>query len=602
MTELRLDRITLPVADLGEPNPLPSLTPTGPPKQLPPDLTYGHVPNVLPYLLLDGYGRERAERELDVVVLANERLRATFLPGCGGRLLSLVDTENDRELLYRNEILQPANFGLADAWFAGGVEWNIGTTGHTPLTCAPLFAARVTGPDGVPALRMWEWERMRRVWLQLDAWLPPGGDLHVLVRLRNPHDADVPMYWWSNIAVSSADDVRVLAPARQAYRFDYDGTLSTTAVPEFDGTDRTYAARNAYAADFFYDLPDGQPWIAAVDGSGRGLVQTSTARLRGRKQFVWGTNQGARRWQDWLGGAYQEIQAGLARTQLEHVPMPAHACWIWLETYGPIEVDPAVAHGPWERACAAVADRLAPLDEGPTDWLDEPPAEILTHGSGWGALELHRGLACPPGLWFGAETLGPHQEPWLTLLHDGALPDRDPVSYLVDPAWRELLEASSGDGWARALHLGVMRHHAGDHEGAAAAWTRSAEIEPTAWALRNLAAVEPERAAELHLAAHRLAPELLPLTVETLEALLAAGRAADVLSLVDELPVGTGRVALAEARAAVATGDLDRARRLLDDGITVPNLAEGDTALGDLWFAAHATAPLPARYDFRMRP
>ena len=68
--------------------------------------------------------------------------------------------------------------------------------------------------------------------------------------------------------------------------------------------------------DLFFDIPaSGRKWEAALDGSGTGLVQTSTDRLQGRKLFMWGSGSGGRHWQEFLsapGRAYLEIQAGLA--------------------------------------------------------------------------------------------------------------------------------------------------------------------------------------------------------------------------------------------------------------------------------------------------
>ena len=96
------------------------------------NIGYGRVGSVLPYLVQDGYGRDRRPAEHKVAVLENDVLRATFLLDLGGRLWSLVHKPTGRELLYRNPVFQPANLALRNAWFAGGVEWNIGTIGHTP--------------------------------------------------------------------------------------------------------------------------------------------------------------------------------------------------------------------------------------------------------------------------------------------------------------------------------------------------------------------------------------------------------------------------------------------------------------------------------------
>ena len=39
---------------------------------------------------------------------------------------------------------------------------------------------------------------------------------------------------------------------------------------------------------------------------------------------------------------------------------------------------------------------------------------------------------------------------------------------------------------------------------------------------------------------------------------------------------------------------------LLDEGITVDNLREGEAALDTLWLAVHPGEPVPPAYDFRM--
>ena len=315
---------------------------------------------------------------------------------------------------------------MRNAWFSGGVEWNIGTIGHTPFTCAPLFAARVAGPDGTPVLRMYEWERIRQVTYQIDAWLPDRSPvLLVRVSIRNAHAHVVPMYWWSNIAVPERADTRVVVPAESAYRYSYDA-LDVVPTPAQEGPDYTYVTRIGRAADYFFHIPDGTlPWIAALDGDGKGLVQLSTPRLKGRKLFLWGMGRGGRKWQEFLsvgGQPYLEIQAGLARTQLEHVPMPADTEWDWLEAYGLLEAPAELVHdAPWAETHAAVGaavEQLLPRSKLEAELIRsrsfaaQPPVEIFQHGSGWGALESLRRTTVgePPfagaGLPFAEESLG----------------------------------------------------------------------------------------------------------------------------------------------------------------------------------------------------
>jgi hypothetical protein len=63
----------------------------------------------------------------------------------------------------------------------------------------------------------------------------------------------------------------------------------------------------------------------------------------------------------------------------------------------------------------------------------------------------------------------------------------------------------------------------------------------------------------------------------------------------------TPRVRLVEAFAAVADGQVDRVRGMLDDGIDVPDLREGERTVDQLWDLVFPDRPLPARYDFRLR-
>lgn len=211
----------MPAASLGAENPLPPLAPHDRlhrvanldelPPQMRENVEYGVLRNALPTLDQDGYDREPAERAFPSLVLENAHLRATILPSLGGRLYSLVHKASDQELLYRNPVFQPANLALRNAWFAGGVEWNLGSTGHWTGTCAPMHAARVEGPDGTPMLRLWEWERTRNLVTQLDFWLPEDSDqLYVGARIQNPSSEPVPAYWWSNIAVEQSPETRVL--------------------------------------------------------------------------------------------------------------------------------------------------------------------------------------------------------------------------------------------------------------------------------------------------------------------------------------------------------------------------------------------------------
>jgi len=657
----------MPAADVGPEDPLPPLHGEGDfldldkipgiPDENLKSWVDGNPPNILPYTRQNRFTRQRHPRDFRVAVLENEFLCATFLLELGGRLWSLVHKPSGRELLQVNPVFQPANLALRNAWFSGGVEWNIGIYGHSPFTCSPLFAARLERSDGTPILRMYEWERIRQVPFQIDAYLPDGSPvLFVRVRIVNPHVGEVPMYWWSNIAVPEMPDTRILAPADSAYRFDY-REFDVISVPKAEGIDVTYSSNRTRAGDLFFHIPDGhRPWIAALDGEGKGLVHVSTERLAGRKFFCWGMGLGGRHWQEFLsepGHTYIEIQAGLARTQMEYLSMPAGAEWSWLEGYGLMEAAPDVVHGTdWTQAWQSVEDILeqlvprAALDaefERSEEFVDRPPVELLQPGSGWGALERLRREAsgeppfCSEGLVFDAESLGEAQSPWVGLLHDGAFPafepDVEPQGLMVQAEWHALLEdavsAGRGANWLAWLHLGVMRYYAGDHDGARKAWQVSLEQADTPWATRNLAVLAWEdkrfdEAVELYIAACRMRPSLLPLVVECGRTLIDVGRPRDWLELLAQLPPSVrtvGRIRLLEAQAALAMGDFERVERIFAEKPVVDDMREGEKSLSHLWFEFHEQRlsvaesisiddalrarvrrefPVPKQFDFRM--
>ncbi|MER6382912.1 DUF5107 domain-containing protein [Streptomyces sp. NPDC001250] len=647
VTRIRREVLTLPAAQLGPDNPLPPLRPLdevhriedrdreGMPADMARQLGQDPLRSLLPVRVRDGYDRAREPRALDALVIENDRLRATVLPGLGGRVASLLHLPTGRELLYRNPVFQPANFALNGAWYSGGIEWNIGATGHTTLSCAPLHAARVPAPDGGQMLRLWEWERLRDLPFQVDLWLPDGSDfLYVGVRVRNPHERPVPTYWWSNIAVP--EERRILAPADEAYHFGYERRLRRVPVPSYDGIDRTRPLNSPYAADYFYEVPDGRRrWIAALDAEGHGLVQTSTDTLRGRKLFVWGHRPGGRRWQDWLTapgtGGYCEIQAGLARTQLEHVRLDAASEVSWLEAYGPLDASP---EGDWTGAVQGAESRLesalprARVDAAYAAWresADTEPAEILAAGSGWGALEVLRADWKLPGTPFPEATLGEAQAPWRELLRTGSLPEprrvRPPAETLVAPHWRDMLETAPATPHTE-YHLGVAQWHAGDRAQAVRSWERALPLAPSLWPLLRCLAVADQESGHHERAAERYADAfddlcrerrddgaawtaaVAALGRETLQALLRVRRTADARTVWDRLlPAvrGRGRFRLLEAELLLAEGHLIEARAVLDAGLEVADLREGEEVLGRLW-SRLTDEPLPAHHDFRMRP
>jgi len=662
LTELRAESYVVPAADLGPENPLPvfrnpvqdtviDFDAQNVPEEDRPGMGWQTGMRVLPYRMQDGYNRVRRPREFHSIVLENEFLSVRLLPEVGGLVTSIVYKPLQRELLESNPVFQPANLALRNAWVSGGIEWNTPQLGHHYLTCSPLHAARVTGPGGEPGLRLYAWDRVKCFPYQIDLHLPTGSRfLYARVRLINPHSREIPMYWWTNIGVPEREGGRVLCPADTAFK-----GVTVVPAPVVTGVDYSYATRVPAACDLFFRIPSGnRPWVAAVEADGVGLIHASTARLKGRKMFVWGMARGGRRWQEYLsvpGRAMKEIQAGLARTQTHSLPMPGKTEWTWTEAFGCLRCDPAKALSEdWQEAygeAGRILDAELPqaeldrIDAGLSETTRRPPDELLFRGLGWGALERRRAAArgapsgIPAELPFDDADLGAEQTPWLSLLETGALPapcpQDDPGHYMIQDEWRTLLEHSltkdKGDHWAAWLHLGVMRLEAGDTDGARQAWRRSLEQARNGWALRNLSAVEAQagaadRACDLLREAWETGPKLVALAVEYARSLLEQERFAELRAFIDSLPEhakAQDRILLFAARAALQDNDFEAVERILDREFDT--IREGEVSLSDVWFAMQERKiaivenvpvddelrrrvrrefPPPARIDFRV--
>ena len=604
-------------------------------------MRYGRISTILPYLDQDGYTRERRPVIKDTVVLENAFVRAEFLPWMGGRLRSLVC--GGREMLHVNPVIQPCNLALRNAWCSGGVEWNVSIRGHNMLTNEPLFTELLQLEDGTAGVRFYEYERIRGIVYRLEAYLPPESRfLFVQVHIENPAgNGERPMYWWSNIAVPETSGTRVIAPADTAVLSLYDAgryRMLRAPLPVYDGMDLSRPSQIRRSLDVFYDVRPGvMPFITALQGDHTGLVQCSTDFMRGRKLFVWGMGRGGRHWQDFLSGGketYIEIQAGIARTQQDHIPMPEGAEWTWLEAYGSLTCDiEGLDHAAAADKCQSALEKMITRADliaeqaGRGRAVAAARGDIALYGAGWGALENARRRNCslPPvsGICsFPADSLGEAQAPWLSLMEKGVFPEEDPAktpeSYMTGDWWRERLRAAP-ENWAQMYRLAIAQIAAGDQAAAEEALENSLRLRESAWALRALARTHYLNGSGTwqneYLRAIALQPDCLSLLKEYGETLLRAEMYAELTGFLDRLPENTAalpRFMFLRAAGYIGTGAYGAAEEILLRPLTLPDIREGELSLSEIWFRLwerkeHLTRaeaaekhPLPPDLDFRM--
>ena len=651
-TTITVTSLSMPAAELGPMNPLPDLktvqyvhsgVTVGPhmTEKEAKYIGYGMVQSILPYKIQDGYDRDRKLRSFRAVVLENDFLKAAFLPGLGGRLWSLYHKKAHRELLHVNPVFQPCHLALRNAWFSGGIEWNVGIKGHNPYTCDPLHAEIVEN-GRMSILRMYEYERIRRCVYCLEAYLPDDSEvLYVKTRIHNTSGKTVPMYWWSNIAVNETFDTRVIAPGESALECYYSGTsyqLDKVAMPVRNGTDVSFPTHLRSSRDYFYCVPEnGRKWIFAVEKDGRGLFEASTANLNGKKVFQWGMTPGGRHWQEYLsqpGSSYVEIQSGLARTQLEHIPMEKDDTWEFVEAFGMVSTHPEAAFDPDYRRAQADAESsifsvlqgrtpdVLQMDEG---WrqLSEQRGQLIQNGSGWGALEnLRRKQNGEPLLpvfcTFPESSLHTEQNDWVHLLQTGVFAPRpvqeEPTSYMADENWLDLLEKQ--DDWYGQLQYGVALYGLGCAAEAMSAFRRSCALQENGWACRNIAQLEKllehwDEAERWLARAVKLLSWNRHICGEYLDLLNNHGQSAKALACFATLPEAVRkhpRIVLQRIIALNRSGQPEEAQQLLESGLVLPDIREGEASLAAVWMEVQKNReaiglepkPLPYALDFRM--
>ena len=434
-------------------------------------IDYGRRETSYPYTQQKLYSEEK-EKEITVAVLENEYLYAEFLPTLGGRLWKLYDKTRERDIVYTNDVIRFRNLAVRNAWFSGGVEWNCGIIGHSPFTCSQMYCAFVNGKNGEDVLRFYEFERTRSIYYQIDFWLDKN-KLMTAVRIENPNNSVVPMYWWSNMATPEYKGGRVAVPADSAYNNSDGMGIKKSEIPFDNGIDVSYPENIPNTIDYFYKIPDNQSkFIANVGADGLGLLQFSSGNLKGRKLFSWGHRKGSFHWQKMLtdkAGDYVEIQAGLGRTQYECIPMPPKCVWTFSECYTLAEIEKRKVNAPYDEFVSAVKSQIDAL--GGCEALDSNLKKIETdislvkgetvlNGSGFGFLFGALGGNIPKHLEFCADE---DTEAWLALAENNI--SEKPLAFAYGEKMKALLvKNENACGWNIGYQLALISYDERDFE------------------------------------------------------------------------------------------------------------------------------------------
>jgi len=293
---------------------------------------------VYPYTMQDHLSRKKVDRTYKALFLENEYLKVTCLPELGGRLHSVFDKTEGKEMFHLNDVIKPGMIAMRGAWISGGVEWNAGPQGHTVTVLSPVDTLIGRNADGSVYLEISNLEKTQRTRWTVRVILHPGkAYLDERIRIFNPIDAISPYYFWNCTAF----------PSLPGTRFIYPMTLGTdhNAVqffnwPIHEGKDiswlknyETYAS--IFSVDCVYDF------FGAYDVDlDRGIVQVADHyELSGKKAWTWGTWDFGLVSQQNLtdnDGPYIEVQSGPLPTQSDYGMLVPRQLISWREYWYPV--------------------------------------------------------------------------------------------------------------------------------------------------------------------------------------------------------------------------------------------------------------------------
>ncbi|MBW7996121.1 MAG: DUF5107 domain-containing protein [Candidatus Glassbacteria bacterium] len=280
------------------------------------------------------------KRSFRAVFVENEYLKMTVVPELGGRIYSLYDKVNGREVFYKNDVLKWSGANPRRAWLVGNIEIT-GPYDHHTLTIngEPFWFDRVIRhPDGGASVVLSSIDPFFRMKVNFVARLTPGlAAMEIGVFCYNPHDGRRPYMFWINAGVTVDRDTRFVYPMTRTIGHT---TAEVAGWPYYNGVDFSWFKNNRHMLGVFgIDIYDN--FLGAYDyGDDYGTFRWADRRVvQGMKTWTWGAGERAghvaANYTD-NAGPYIEIQSGRNVWDGHYEWLRPHTWEGWREWWFPV--------------------------------------------------------------------------------------------------------------------------------------------------------------------------------------------------------------------------------------------------------------------------
>ncbi len=274
-----------------------------------------HDSHIYPYYKFEKFSHQSVQQTWKTVILENDYLRVRILPGCGGKIWSIYDKKQGKELFYDNDAIKFRDISLRGPWTSGGIEFNFGVIGHAPSCSFPVDYCTATKEDGSVSCWIGVLDLLTRTRWTVEINLPKDKTWVTTKTFWHNASGDFqPYYTWINTGVKATPDTRILYPA--AYAIGHDGKTFSFPIEEGTGRDLSWLNQQGYGMDKSYHAGgSGKGWFASWwKDEDFGMMHWALRDDKvGRKYFSWAQSDAGDIWRELLTDnkpQYIELQSG----------------------------------------------------------------------------------------------------------------------------------------------------------------------------------------------------------------------------------------------------------------------------------------------------
>lgn len=274
-----------------------------------------HDSHIYPYYKFEKFSHQSIQQTWKTVILENDYLRVRILPDVGGKIWSIYDKKQGKELFYDNDAIKFRDISLRGPWTSGGIEFNFGVIGHAPSCSFPVDYCTATKEDGSVSCWIGVLDLLTRTRWTVEINLPKDKTWVTTKTFWHNASGDFqPYYTWINTGVKATPDTRILYPA--AYAIGHDGKTFSFPIEEGTGRDLSWLNQQNYGMDKSYHAGgSGKGWFASwwADEDFGMMHYALRDDKVGRKYFSWAQSDAGEIWRELLTDnkpQYIELQSG----------------------------------------------------------------------------------------------------------------------------------------------------------------------------------------------------------------------------------------------------------------------------------------------------